>query len=732
MIAALAAAAPGCGKDAASKGTNEVDPKAGSAEPEPGSGSAAGKAGKTPKRAAARGPERVAYSLADNRLAAHVQRNGGLVVVHGSVGIDKYARFGKGGSSWKREEAEGKKVGTWNEGPIARLVVPLTAAQVAGTPKVWLRAHNGEQRIVELRFNGTKVNATLPAGWATTEVTAPAGSLTEGENEVVVYLGKGGPTKFEWLQVGGTAAADEAPKVHDGATGSLVLADGGGLAWYVLLPDKALVTADLADGSCKIAVKATGEDGKAIDGTLEGLGSAVDLAALGGKAARLELTASGCAQAQLANAALVVPGAAPAAAARGAAPKYIVMFIMDSLRADRVKPFNPKARPDAPTWEELAKTSALFLQNYVQGNESRVSHASIWSSLYSINHGLTVSNEINIEKKWTTVDEVAKSAKLYTAGVSANGFVDPVKRNSGEKWDHFSNHIHKQIGLTGKDILDAGIKVVEGKKDPWFLYLGTIDTHVSWRAKEPWISQYDGGYKGRFEKVFSGDDANKAKKLGITDAEKKHVRALYDSNVSYQDDLLKQLLAKLAEWGIADETMIIITGDHGDEQWEKGRVGHGGSVYDALVHVPLLIHYPPMVPAGVYAPGTEVIDIVPTIADALGVKADDRWQGQSLIPLANGVNADYARMSVSTPSMGMLGARIGKWKMVASGGGAVEVYDVAADPEETKDLAGKAHIGTRLVADALWQLRGHNAEWKKSVWGNPANVTAEYAKALGE
>src|SRR6185369_276526 len=112
---------------------------------------------------------------------------------------------------------------------------------------------------------------------------------------------------------------------------------------------------------------------------------------------------------------------------------------------------------------------------------------------------------------------------------------------------------------------------------------------------------------------------------------------LYDSNVSYQDDLLGQLIEKLQGAGIWDQTMLIVTADHGDEQWEDGRVGHGGSNRDMLVHVPLLIHYPALVGKGKYTEGAESVDIVPTIADALGVPMDPEWQGESLLPLTEGV-----------------------------------------------------------------------------------------------
>jgi arylsulfatase A-like enzyme len=264
------------------------------------------------------------------------------------------------------------------------------------------------------------------------------------------------------------------------------------------------------------------------------------------------------------------------------------------------------------------------------------------------------------------------------------------------------------------------------------LYLGLIDTHVTWRAKPPWIDRYDGGYKGRFATEF-GDDGPNGFAKDLTEHEKDHVRALYDSNVSYQDDLVGQLVEKLKGWGAWDQTMLIITADHGDEQWEDGRVGHGGSVRESLVHVPLIIHYPPMFPAGKIAEGTEGIDIVPTVADALGAQADPEWQGMSLIGLANG-GGGYPLMSVTSQYENAHGGRIGHWKLKLIGTQPPRLYDLAKDPGERTDLWGKpaGAIGARLLLDPMWLLRTWNTEWKKSQWGNAAAVTPRFAADLGE
>ncbi len=732
VIAAIvfALALGGCGK----KGNK--DPNAKGAEP--GSAGSGSDAVKQPVQAPSRGPERAVFSLIDNRLSGHLLRGGGLVLPGGSAGFAKYTRFGNleklRQKTWELRQTEGDVKVARLTGKSGRVDVPLTADELRGNPVVRVRVHATAAQAFSVRVNGNKdVNAQLTEGWQTVELAPPAGQLEEGENELLFFSGGSG-LAVEWIQVGGNTPGEGAAHFYDPAKKELRLPEGGGMAWYAMVPERGRVTADIGDGACEVAVRATAEDGAGADGKLTGLGSAVDLASLAGKAARIELTVAGCKEARLGKAALVVPGEEPKAE-RGEPPKYVVLFVMDSLRADRVKPWDSSARPEVPTFEKLAETSAVFMQHYVQGNESRVSHASLWSSLYPIKHSMIGSSE-KLDLKWTTIDEVAKAAGKFTAGATANGYVEPKRWGFGTAWDAYSNHIHDELGLRADDILEKGLKFVGGKQEPWFLYLGTVDTHVSWRAKEPWLSKYDPGYTGRFADVFSGGDAGKAASgaMKLTDREIEHVRAIYDSNVSYQDEVLGKLVAKLEEAGIWDKTMLIITADHGDEQWEDGRVGHGASSRDMLVHVPLLVRYPPMVKPGKVSEGSELIDVVPTIADALGVQMDAEWQGESLLPVSWGVGGGYPRMSLSSMYEDSHGARIGHWKVRINGGSGTKVFDLGRDAAEMKNIAGdpSAQVGTRLVLDPLWLLRTYNKEWTKSHWGNAANVTARFAQDLGE
>ncbi len=744
MVLLLAGVACGNGDKQAPAQSAPSAPIASGQAASKGAPAGATAAAKTPAvpQAPTRGPEHAVYSLVANRLSAHLTRGGGLFIPAGSAGFVKYLRFRKDKLPWDiRKELDGKKVATI-DGATGRIDIPVTAEQAAGSPTLYMRVHNPAARRMSVRINSDRkkeVGVELAAGWSTVSAVIPEGALRPGENEVLLFTSKGAPMTAAWFQLGGAAPAEGAdadPSFYDADSASLLLPEHGGLSYYVTVPAKGRLTGNLSSADCTVRVRATPDEGNAIEGKLVGKGAAVDLAALSGAPVRLDLVAEGCEQARLADAALVVPGEAPAfdRAAQKARPKYVVLWIMDALRADRVRSFTPSARPESPTYDELAKSSSLFLSTYEQGNESKAGHAAIWVSQYPVRHHY-FGEAKKLGDDWTKLDEVIKKAGMYASGVSANGYIIG-RRGFGTKWDAFRNHIHEGGGLLAEDVLQKGIESIDGKTDPWFLYLGSIDTHVSWRAKEPWISQYDPKpYSGRFKTICSGADVGKiaAGKIKVTPRDIEHVRAIYDSNVTYQDQQLGILIDKLKEWGIADQTMLILTGDHGDEQWEAGgRVGHGGSLRETLVHVPLVFHYPPLFPTTKVAAAAESVDILPTIADVLGVDPDPEWQGRSLLPLAHGVGAGYPGMSMSSLYENAHVVRIGSWKLRAAGTAEPSVYDLARDPGEQDDVVGKFPIAQRMLSDAMWILRAYNKDWHKAKWGDASNVTPAFAADLGE
>lgn len=664
------------------------------------------------------------YSLLDNRLLAHPQRGGGLYLPAGSAGLAKYLRP-NAASGWKlRQSADGKPVATASA--TATLELPLSAEQ-AKAERIFLRIKPSSAMRLTLKAKGKELGSVaLVAGWQTAEIPLTPGILAEGENTLSLS-GPGGAV--EWLQVGGSPR-EEALSL--GAEGALSLSQGDGLSYYVFIPKGGGLRARLSgEKSCSLRVEAQDGDGGRATGTISGSG-AVDLAALAGKVARVSVSLDGCARASLEEAALTAPGAAPSASPVKP-PKHVILWVMDSLRADRIHAINPSTRNETPVFDRIAKEGTVFANASVQGNESRASHASLWTSLYPVHHRM-INGSAKIDPKWTTLDEVMKDAGFYASGVSSNGYIT-AKWGFGARWDAYRNHIHDGGGVKGEDVYKKAIASIEKKLDkPTFLYLGTIDTHVSWRAKEPWMSRYDPKpYAGRFEKVASGNDmgAVATGKLKISERDKEHIVAIYDSNVSYQDELLGKLLDQLKAWGVDQETMVIVTADHGDEQWEDGRVGHGASLRDSLIHVPLAIYYPPLAAGGVIDEGADAgIDVIPTVLDALGKSIPAEMQGESLLPLIQGVGRGYPRPALSTQYEESHAMRLGGWKMFVPAAASPRLYDTSADPNERKDLANDRPLEKRALADSLYTFLAYRKEWRKSTWGVPSNQKPGAALAL--
>ena len=266
---------------------------------------------------------------------------------------------------------------------------------------------------------------------------------------------------------------------------------------------------------------------------------------------------------------------------------------MDTLRADRVRPFSPGARPEVPNFERLAARGVVFRQAYVQGNESQVSHASMWTATYPAVHDVRSAGppgEWQLRKSFNTLPEIVNRAGFATFAVTANGMITAAG-NYADGFDRFENPMRDGEGtrrngwIPAERLVRRALKLIgKGREQPWFLFLGTIDTHKPWVGHEPWLSRYDTKpYRGPFLRKV------RPREIGITPGSMRcvqkpprrdleRIQAIYDSDVSYQDAQLGVVLDMLDKWGIADATMVVITADHGEELWEVGRCGHGASL----------------------------------------------------------------------------------------------------------------------------------------------------------
>jgi arylsulfatase A-like enzyme len=170
-----------------------------------------------------------------------------------------------------------------------------------------------------------------------------------------------------------------------------------------------------------------------------------------------------------------------------------------------------------------------------------------------------------------------------------------------------------------------------------------------------------------------------------------------------------------------------VTSDHGEELFEDGRCGHGVTLRDSVVHVPLVIHDPTRFAAGtVVDEGVEAIDLLPTIVAALGRPIPGGIQGEPLEAVPRG----WPRPSFASMYEYAFAMRIGRWKARVGQTAVPLVADVVADPDEKVDLAASHPVERRMLTDNLGLMLALRARWQKSSWGVTTNVTTVGAAAL--
>jgi arylsulfatase A-like enzyme len=683
--------------------------------------------------------EHTAWVLADNRHTAHRYVAGDLAIDAGDVGFARYTHFGLPVVRWKLAQVvEGERAAIADR--LASLELPLVTNQ-AVTAQLVLRVHGDAMQLLTLKLNGKKIGAhKLAGGWQTLSVPAPG--LFAGENQLVLETTGGkGRVAVSWLRFG-AATDDPRPAVSfDGET--IELAKDAGLAWFVPVPEGAQLVADVP-GPCRVEVTARANDESMAGGLLGGDSNRVDLSPVAGKAVRLMLTARDCPRAKLEHARITLIGPEPQPLPAAEPPKFVILWVMDALRADKIPIFTPGARARTPNFDELAKSSTVFRQYYVQGNESQTSHSSIFTSLYPAVHNVRLAGQggtWRIADKFHIIGSELAAAGYTTLAVTGNGYID-ADDGYARGFDEFRNMMHEtgvENGIIyGQKIVDAALAKLDKHRDaPAFLFLGTIDTHGPWIARKPWIDRYSPGpYHGPFQAYGTAKDLGfKAGSMGCSiippPADVERLRAIYDSAISYHDAQVGRLVKQLQSWGIWDQTMLIITADHGEELFEDGRCGHGGSLRESLVRVPLLIHDPARFPANVVVDeGAEGVDLMPTVLQAIGAPASAAPQGEPLEALAQGVGRGWVRPSYASQYEYAHAMRIGSWKLRVGPRGTPLVGDLAADPGETRDAAPGHPVERRMLTDNLGLFLALRTQWRKAEWGVVTNVSPAGARAL--
>ena len=198
------------------------------------------------------------------------------------------------------------------------------------------------------------------------------------------------------------------------------------------------------------------------------------------------------------------------------------------------------------------------------------------------------------------------------------------------------------------------------------------------------------------------------------------IRRLYRDEVSYVDAHVGSILNLLDTLGLRDDTLIVVAADHGEELFDHDFFhGHFRSLYQSVLHVPLILSFPERLPANVRVAGVvENIDILPTILATLGQPIPEGVQGRSLLDVMHGGGTEDSRLAFSQrePYAGMPGGRgfavrDGPWKLISYSDAPDQLFDLSTDPLERHDLSQRHRDRSTAMAARLtaWRRQGFEA-----------------------
>ena len=328
-----------------------------------------------------------------------------------------------------------------------------------------------------------------------------------------------------------------------------------------------------------------------------------------------------------------------------AATRGYILISIDTLRADRLGSYGHD-RDTSPFIDSLASRGVLFENAYVQLPGTLPSHMSIFTGLYPAEHGVYPPNGI-LSDRIKTLPEVFSAHGFRTAGYTEGGYVHG-GYGFARGFDEFRDDAWK-IECDVERTLARGMDFLErlAAGDRFFLFLHTYAVHDPYpdvRSPDAYhfpIETYarpfwpQGPPAGSVEPV--GPRLMELNRQGEMPDERtlEYYRALYDAQILYLDDLLREFFARLEDLGLADDVTVVLTSDHGEEFAEHGQLLHE-QVYRETLHVPLIMVHPDLDDGRRVGELVESIDIAPTLLELAGIEFPSPVSGRSLLPLLAG------------------------------------------------------------------------------------------------
>ena len=464
--------------------------------------------------------------------------------------------------------------------------------------------------------------------------------------------------------------------------------------------------------------------------------------------------------------------AAPGVAAT--AKPNVLLIVMDTVRGDHLT-INGYNRPTTPHLRELARDSVVYTRAMSASDFTLTSHASLFTGLYPSWHGAycqppDAAYGRRLDDNVPTLASLLAHEGYYTVAVAANlymrtefgldrGFASfeiprPVPVLTAENWYllrrparrllsfGFDTSQFDRLYSRSEDIdqrLFSALNSRSGPPAPFFAFLNYMDAHFPYVPPAPFDTEFPGKNRRLTEDDLDLEQQAIAGGAMVPKGYRTHTLSQYDGGIAYMDAQIGMLISWLKQQKAYDNTMIIVTSDHGEAFGERNHTGHANSPYQNLLHVALLVKYPGAPNGRIVDTPVSLVDVAPTVLEVLGIKVPATMQGRSLMDPA----ADQPRKFFSetfpcavlqSPECprGCIARSVFSWpyKFITMTNGRRQLYDLSSDPDETHDLyAPQTPVAQKLNADLHAWMKGFPDHPRQKLRLDPESL--QRLKSLG-
>jgi arylsulfatase A-like enzyme len=408
--------------------------------------------------------------------------------------------------------------------------------------------------------------------------------------------------------------------------------------------------------------------------------------------------------------------------------RSVVFYLIDTCRADRLSAYGAE-RETSKQLELLAAKGARFARCFSQAPWTKPSVSSILTSCYPSVTGMHRFQD-QLGESFVTLPEALQAAGWHTAGWSTNPFMGRMS-NCTQGFDTFVEAVDvipggDAIGHStgsGRALNEKVLPWLKANKlSPWFLWVHSIDPHEAYDPEPEFLRKFTTVAKQReYEKALREIRQKNPGKVGSVctqihfDNAKVKVGpfietalALYDADIRANDVEIGRLFEAVRKTPGFEDALFVVTSDHGEEFMENGGTSHAYTIFNELIHVPLIMVAPGLIPPGlVVEEPVQSLDLYPTLLELLGVAPPEGLQGHSFASLCKGETGEAHPVFSEVHEMpggerffpdqgNMLSVIEGPWKYILNLKSSLnrprprhELYRLDQDFHEEKNLAEK-------------------------------------------